>query len=163
MPRIWPSIKKNVVCKVIPSFCSINQTETEIELYTPQSDTKYGDKIAEGDSLIYYFYRDSCPYCMGLEPLMAGLPNQITLPDGTISDVKLICLNKAEDEYLRIITNYYDEHNVPEERKMVPSVVIGNQYLFLNDEIVDQLMDFLIMGEGVETEMLDGAERVGAS
>ena len=92
---------------------------------------------------------------------MAGLPDQITLPDGSVSKVRLLCLNKVEDEYLWIITDYYEEHEVPEDRQYVPAVVIGDRYLFLEEEIVDQLMDALMAGEGLQTQMLDGAQRQG--
>ena len=34
------------------------------------------------------------------------------------------------------------------------------QYLFLYDEIVDHLMDDLVNGEGLNTPLLDGEERV---
>ena len=160
MPRIWPGIKKNVVYRVMPQLEPEPETEEEPTLYTPESSSLYGDEISTNDSLIYYFYKDYCPYCMAIEPLMAGLPEQITLPDGSVSKVRLLCLNKVEDEYLRIITDYYDEHDVPEERRYVPAVVIGDRYLFLGEEIIPQLMEALIAGEGLQTQMLDGAERV---
>ena len=161
MPKTWPGIKRNIVCRILPQTRPETETEGEPELYTPKSSSRYGDEIAKTDSLIYYFYKDYCPYCMALEPLMAGLPDQITLPDGTVSKVRLLCLNKAEDEYLRIITDYYEEHEVPEDRQYVPAVVIGDRYLFLEEEIVDQLMDALVAGEGLQTQMLDGAQRQG--
>ena len=161
MPKIWPGIKKNVVYRILPQTQPEPESEAEPELYTPKSSSLYGEEIAANDSLIYYFYKDYCPYCMAIEPLMAGLPEQITLPDGTASKVRLLCLNKVEDEYLRIITDYYDEHEVPEERRYVPAVVIGDRYLFLEEEIVDQRMDALMAGEGLQTRMLDGAVRTG--
>ena len=158
MPEARTGIKKNAVDRNLPR--PEPESESESELYTPKSSSLYGDEIAGSDSLIYYFYKDYCPHCMALEPLMAGLPDQITLPDGTASKVRLLCLNKVEDEYLRIITDYYEEHEIPEERQYVPAVVIGDRYLFLEEEIVDQMMDALVAGEGLQTQMLDGAHRV---
>ena len=140
MPKIWPGIKRNIVCRILPQTRPEPETEEEPELYTPKSSSRYGDEIAKTDSLIYYFYKDYCPYCMALEPLMAGLPDQITLPDGTVSKVRLLCLNKVEEG---------------------PAVVIGDRYLFLEEEVVDQLMDALMAGEGLQTQMLDGAQRQG--
>ena len=159
MPRVWPGIKEKVVYRVIPQLQPEPETEEEPQLYTPESGSRYGDEISVDDSLIYYFYKDYCPYCMQLEPLIAGLPEQITLPDGTASTVKLLCLNKVEDDYLRIITDYYDLHDIPEERRYVPAVVIGDRYLFLGEEIIPQLMDSLMAGEGLQTQMLDGVKR----
>ena len=161
MPRVWPGIKENIVYAVFPGMKPETTSETsEEDLYTPESNTAFDDEISETDSVIYYFYKDYCPYCRQLEPLTAGLPAQITLPDGTKSDVRFICLNKVEDRYLEIITDYYEEHQVPEEEQYVPAIVIGDRYLFLGNEIVDQMMDALVAGEGLNTPLLNGAERV---
>lgn len=157
MPRIWPGLKEAVVYPVFPRMKP--EPAPTPEPYMPKSDSAYGDAVSESDSLIYYFYKDYCPYCRELEPLTAGLPKMITLPDGTVSAVRLVCLNKVEDEYLRIITDYYDAHDVPDERRYVPAMVIGDRYLFLGSEIIDQLMDALMAGEGLNTPMLDGATR----
>ena len=158
MPKVWPGFKNNVVCKVIPTLCEEEETTAPM-LYTPKSNSKHGDEITKSDSLIYYFYKDTCPHCVEIAPLMDGLPEWITLPDGTKSNVKLICLNKAEDEYLQLIHSYYDVHEIPEDQWLVPSVVIGDRYLFLEDEISEQLLDALMAGEGLETEMIDGEAR----
>ena len=82
------------------------------------------------------------------------------MPDGTVSNVKLICLNKVEDKYLQIITEYYDSHNIPEERRYVPVIVIGDKYLFTYEEITPELMNALVSGEGLKTQLLDGNSRV---
>ena len=157
MPKVWPGIKNAIVYPVFPNM-KPTPAPTQ-EPYLPKSDNAFGDPVAVDDSLIYYFYKDYCPWCRQLEPLTAGLPKQITLPDGTVSAMKMVCLNKVEDEYLRIITDYYDENEVPEDRRYVPAVVIGDRYLFLEEEIVPQLMDALMAGEGLQTQMLDGAQR----
>ena len=158
MPRIWPDIKESVVYPILPQMRP--EPSPTLEPYVPASDTAYGDPISASDSLVVYFYKDYCGYCREISPLMAGLPDEITLPDGTVSRVRLVALNKVEDKYLDIITDYYDEHDVPEDRRYVPAVVVGERYLFLKDEIVDQLMDALVNGEGLNTPLLDGAERI---
>ena len=48
-----------------------------------------------------------------------------------------VCLNKVENEYAKIIADYYEENNIPEDRQYVSAVVIGNRYLFPRDKIVD--------------------------
>lgn len=159
MPRIWPDIKKNVVYSVFPQMRP--EPSPTMELYVPESNTALGDSIAVSESLVYYFYKDYCAYCRELSPLIAGLPKKITLPDGKVSQVRVIALNKAENQYLEMINDYYEKHGIPEDRRYVPAVVIGDKYLFLHDEIVDQLMDALVHGEGLNTPLLDGAERVG--
>ena len=158
MPRVWPAIRDNVVYAVFPSLKP--DQEAERLFYEPHSDTAFGDPIAQSDSLIYYFYKDYCPYCAELEPLTAGLPKRVTLPDGTHSAVRLVCLNKVEEQYAAIIEAYYDAHEVPDERRYVPAIVIGDKYLYLGDEIIGQLMDSLTAGEGLSTPVLGGGARV---
>lgn len=158
MPLAWPSIKEAVVYPVMPRLKPT--PAPTMESYHPESSAEFGDPIAVSDSLIYYFYKDYCSYCRQLKPLMAGLPETVTLPDGTQSAVKLVCLNKVEQPMLEVITAYYDQHDIPQDRRYVPAVVIGGRYLHLADEIVGQLMDALTNGEGLTTPLLDGGQRV---
>ena len=157
MPKVWPGIKEAVVYPVFPQMKPA--PEPTQEPYTPKSTAAFEDTIAATDSLVYYFYKDYCPWCRQLEPLTAGLPARVTLPDGTESAVKLVCLNKVEEEPLRIITEYYDAYQIAEERQYVPAVVIGDRYLFANEEIIGQLMEALVNGEGLQTPLLNGQER----
>ncbi|MBR3739837.1 MAG: hypothetical protein IKN04_05165 [Clostridia bacterium] len=157
MPNIWPGIKEAVVYPVMPQL-KPTPAPTQ-EPYQPKSTAAFGDPIAATDSLIYYFYKDYCPWCRQLEPLTAGLPETITLPDGTQSAVKLVCLNKVEEPMLQVITAYYEQYGVPEEEQYVPAIVIGGRYLFTYNEIVPQLMEALTAGEGLTTPLLNGAER----
>ena len=157
MPKIWPGIKEAVVYPVFPQM-KPTPAPTQ-EPYAPKSTAAFEDAIAATDSLVYYFYKDYCPWCRQLEPLTAGLPKQITLPDGTVSAVKVVCLNKVEEPMLQVITEYYEQHGVTEEKQYVPAVVIGDRYLFAGDEIIGQLMDALMAGEGLNTPLLNGTER----
>ena len=134
-------------------------TEPREDLYTPRSTAAFEDTVLSDDSLIYYFYKDYCPYCKTLDPLIAGLPDTITLPDGKVSRVKLVCLNKVEEASAEIISAYYEAYHVPEERQFVPAVVIGSRYLFTGTEIISRLMNALTAGEGTETPVLNGSGR----
>lgn len=157
MPEIWPGIKEAAVYPVFPQL-KPTPAPTQ-EPYQPKSSAAYGDPVSAADSLIYYFYKDYCPWCRQLEPLTAGLPKTVTLPDGAQSAVKLVCLNKVEEPMLQVITAYYERYEVPEEKQYVPAMVIGSRYLFGGEEITGQLMDALIAGEGLTTPLLDGGQR----
>lgn len=157
MPKVWPGIKEAVVYPVLPQLKPTPAPTAEP--YMPHSDTIFGEPIGATDSVIYYFYKDYCPYCRELEPLTAGLPKEIVLADGTVSQVKMVCLNKVEEDKLKIITEYYDAHNIPDERRYVPAMVIGDKYLFLKAEIVPGLMEALMAGEGLKTELMGGKSR----
>ena len=157
MPKIWPSIKEAVVYPIFPDM-KPTPAPTQ-EPYQPKGDYGFGNPVSKTDSVILYFYKYYCPWCRQLEPLTFGLPKQITLPDGTKSDVKLVCLNKVEDKYLQIITDYYERYGIEEEKQYVPAMVIGDRYLFAGEEITGQLLDALMAGEGLKTPLLDGNSR----
>ena len=129
------------------------------EPYQPESDAQLGEPISATDSLIYYFYKDYCPYCQQLDPLTRALPDEITLPDGTASAVKLVCINKNTDDGLALIQQYYDANDVIEDRQFVPAMVIGERYMMPGNEIIDQLLTALLSGEGLDTPLIDGGER----
>ena len=158
MPKIWPGIKEGIVYPVFPQM-KPTPAPTQ-EPYMPKGDLAYGDPVYETDSVIYYFYKDYCPHCRALEYLTTGLPKQIFLADGTQSDVKLICLNKVENQFLHVSQRYYEENNIPEDQRYVPSMVIGDKYLLSESVIAEQLMDAVIAGEGLKTPLLDGNERI---
>lgn len=157
MPRIWPAIKTGVVYPVFPALEPAPAPTAQP--YAPKSNASLSDEIGETDSLVYYFYKPYCPYCREIEPLMAGLPQTVTLPDGAQSAVKLVAVDKLDEEQAQLIASYYETYKVPEERRYVPAVVIGNRHLMPGSEIIDQLLDALTAGEGLRTPLLDGSAR----
>ena len=158
MPIAWPTIKEAVLYPILPSLRPT--PGPTIEPYTPHSNTSFDMNISVTDSVIYYFYKDNCRWCRQLEPLIAGLPEYITLHDGGVSNVRLICINKNEDDGYQLISDYYDAYNVPIDRRYVPAIVIGEMYLFTTNEIIDGLMNSLIRGDGLCTPLLHGDCRV---
>ena len=159
MPKIWPAIKTQVVYRVLPDLEPTPAPVVTPAPYEPEHNAVLGDPIAPADSLVYYFYKEYCPYCAAIEPIMAGLPAQLTLPDGALSTVKLVCLNKNDPAMAELIDNYYAEYSVPEDKQFVPAVVVGDRYLMPGREIIDQLMDALTAGEGLLTPVIDGSPR----
>lgn len=148
MPRIWPGIKANIIYPIFPQIQP--EPAPTPEPYIPHGSVSYGETLDATDSVIYYFYKDYCSYCRELEPLTAGLPTEIILSDGVVSKVKLVCLNKVEEDKHKIIIDYYENHNIPDERQYVPAMVIGDKYYHLKSEIVPGLMDALMSGEGLK-------------
>ena len=163
MPIVWPRIREAVVYPIFPRMKPAGPTPAPTqEPYVPESRTKtaFDAMISAGDSVIYYFYKDYCPWCRQLAPLIAALPTSIVLSNGNQSAVRLICLNKTDDESMQIIDRYYETYNIPEEKRKVPSMVIGDRYLFGGDEIGEWLIESLISGDGLDTPILNGLERV---
>ena len=160
MPRVWPVIKTQVVYRVFPQLEPTPAPVVTPAPYHPASSAAWGDAIAQGDSLVYYFYKDYCPYCSALEPLTSGLPEQITLPDGSVSRVRLVCLNKNDPAMAEVIAQFYADFAIPEEEQYVPAMIIGDRYLMPGNEIIDQLLEALLAGEGLQTPVLDGSLRM---
>jgi len=120
------------------------------QLLTPRSDPL--DDIQLSDSLIVYFYKDFCPYCLELSPLFDALPEQVTLPDGSLSRVRFVSLEKQIPRQMAAVQRYYDKLIVHPDRQYVPMVVIGQRALFLKEEIVAYLLKDLLAGEGLKTD-----------
>ncbi|MDI9519706.1 MAG: hypothetical protein QM308_00895 [Bacillota bacterium] len=119
-------------------------------LLAPRSDSK--NDILPTDSLILYFFKDYCPYCKDLEPLFLSLPESVTLPDGTVSRVRFISLEKQLPREMQVVQKYYDKLFVHPDRQYVPMIVIGSKALFLQEEIEPGLMPALLAGEGLQTD-----------
>ncbi len=111
--------------------------------------------LTKNDSVVIYFYKTWCPYCKELEPLLDGIPEKITLPDGTTSTVRLYSYDKEVPEDMEIVKQYYEYLKIPEDRQFVPMIVIGSEALFLRDEIVPNLMNMLVQGKGRDTVLLE--------
>lgn len=166
-PHWWPVISpyvKQAVYTVLPSLRPAS-TAYEVELYTPDADAKIGDPIAATDSLFYYFYFPTCPYCANYaNMILAGLPDEITLPDGSVSRVVMVPVNKHDEAEYPYMEAYYNEHgivkNEEQNDQVVPSVVIGDRYLRGTLEIRDHFYKLLLSGEGLNTPLIDGNERV---
>ena len=155
MIRVWPRVKPTVVSVLnIPTPAPAPTPEP----YLPEGNTQPGDPIAPGDSLVYYFYRETCPYCRIIDGMTSGLPDEITLPDGAKSRVRLVALNKSNEADMALIQQYYDDHNLGEDRQYVPSLIIGDRYLMGTDEL-DPFLTALLSGEGLSTPLIDGSAR----
>ena len=165
--RWWPVLSpyvKQVVYAVAPSL-QPEVVAQEVTVYTPDADAKLHDPIAVTDSLFYYFYYPTCPYCANYaNMLFAGLPDEIMLPDGTVSRVMMVAVNKHDEAEYPYMEAYYHEHgivkNEEQNDQVVPSVVIGDRYLRGTNAIRDFFYRLLLSGEGLNTPLIDGEERV---
>lgn len=146
MPRVWKWTKGLFSAPIA----------VEKEPYIPSSTASLQDTFAASDSVIYYFYKDNCPYCVEIEGLFKGLPSEITLPDGP-SQVKLVCVNK--NTHPEICEAYYAQAGIPENQRFVPAVVVGNEYLFAPAEIMEGMYACLLRGEGLITPMMGDNHR----
>lgn len=163
----WPVLSpyaKQAIYKIMPSM-KPEEPEVTVEEYNPRCDAKVGDPIYTSDSVFYYFYFPTCPYCTTYgNTILAGLPEYITLPDGSKSRVVMISLNKHNDTEFDHISSYYESHNIiktdEQNDQIVPSIVIGDTYLKGSDEIRDNFYRMLLNGDGQSTKLIDGASRV---
>ncbi len=157
MVRVWPVIKPaimtNIVYKIIPSL----EPEAKIvepELYTARSTAATSDKFGPTDTVIYYLYKDYCPYCKAISPLFDEMPDIIRLADGTESKVYIIAIEKQTEEGLALCEYYYENFSITEDERYVPALVIGSTYLFGSNEIMGGLYPAILSGEGLKTPML---------
>lgn len=142
MPRIWKWAKGLFVQPAV----------TVREPYVPVSSCSLQDVFSAEDSVIYYFYKDNCPYCEEIDGIFKGLPEEILLQNGQKSAVKLVCVNK--NEHLQVCNAYYEAAGIPENQRFVPAVAVGEHYLFAPSEILEGLYSALLSGDGLCTPMI---------
>ncbi len=111
------------------------------------------ETIEPNDSVLLYFYKENCPYCVELDPLFSALPSQIPLHKGTESSLRFIAIDKNDPKGLEMIQQYYELLKIPEDRQYVPMIIIGEKDLFLKEEIVPMLLPALFQGEGEKTPL----------
>lgn len=144
-----PEMVQRVLKKMPSDGRAVIKREVKGDLLQPRSDAI--DDIKDDDSLVVYFYKDYCPYCMEIKALMEGLPEFIYLKGGRKSRVRLVSLEKQDPRQMQVVQKYYDKLFVHPDRQFVPMVVIGKETLFLGEEIVPNLLQLLIEGEGQKT------------
>jgi len=117
---------------------------------SPRSDDPYN--LTANDSVVIYFYVPWCPSCYEIAPIMDNMPEYVML-DGRPSYVRLISLNRDIPEHHDIIRKYHEKLNIPDERRFVPLVLIGDRDLFLYEEVSRYLLPALEAGEGLHTPL----------
>lgn len=142
MPGIWKWMKSQFV---VPAT-------VQREPYIPTSTASLQDVFDSADSVVYYFYKDNCPYCEEIDAFFEGIPEQVLLQDGSISSVKLVCVNKNVDA--DVCNEYYEQVGISKEERFVPAVVIGSEYLFAPSEIMEGTYRILLSGEARNTPMI---------
>ncbi len=158
MPRVWPSIKQNVYYRIFPT--PVPQTTPVPDYaYFPEGTAAFDDPIGPTDSLIYYFYREACGHCVSMKPFIEGIPDEITLPDGTVSAVKFIPINSRDEQLRPTVLKTYADFGVPEDEVQVPAMIIGDRCIMMPTDIWRYFYEALLSGEGLGTPLLNGGTR----
>ncbi len=156
MPKVWPTIKQNVYYKVFPTPAP---TPRPSYAYAPTGTAAFADPITPTDSLVYYFYRETCGSCIGMQYLLEGLPEQVVLADGTVSQVKFVPINSRDEALRPVVMQAYADYAVAEDEQQVPAVIIGDRCIMLPADIYRYFYEALLSGEGLNTPLLNGQER----
>ena len=109
--------------------------------------------LSENDSKIVYVYKPQCEFCAQVRPLLEGLPDRIHLSDGTTSRIVFVSLDKDDYDQYQIVKQYYDALQIPEDHQYSPLLIVGDRYYMGYDEIVPSLLNALINGDGLNTDL----------
>ena len=109
--------------------------------------------LSENDSKIVYVYKPECEFCAQVRPLLEGLPDRIHLSDGTTSRIVFVSLDKDDYDQYQIVKQYYDALQIPEDHQYSPLLIVGDRYYMGYDEIVPSLLNALINGDGLNTDL----------
>ena len=111
------------------------------------------ENIGETDTKIVYIYKPNCEFCAKVKPLLAGLPEYVYLADGTQSAIKFVSVNKDDYFEYQAVKQYYEMLEIPEDHQYSPLLIVGDKYYMGYDEIVPNLMNALIAGDGLTTDL----------
>lgn len=95
-----------------------------------------------------YFYRDDCDECNQLKPYLDSLPDEVAI-DGENIPFRLDMLASRSGNNGEILRQFFIKWNVPEEKQMVPFMILGDQYLAGIDDIQENLLSMLEQGYGI--------------
>ena len=127
----------------------------------PEKDFYRNDDLAglkESDSRIVYVYKPNCEFCAKIKPLLEGLPEHVVLQDGTVSRIVFVSLDKDDYDQYQAVKQYYDDLQIPEDHRYSPLLIVGEKFYMGYDEIVLNLMNALIAGDGLMTDLTPALE-----
>ena len=127
----------------------------------PEKDFYRNDDLAglkESDSRIVYVYKPNCEFCAKIKPLLEGLPEHVILADGTVSRIVFASLNKDDYDQYQAVKQYYEDLLIPEDHRYSPLLIVGEKFYMGYDEIVPNLMNALIAGDGLLTDLTPALE-----
>lgn len=127
----------------------------------PEKDFYRNDDLAglkESDSKIVYVYKPNCEFCAKIKPLLEGLPEHVVLQDGTVSQIVFVSLDKDDYDQYQAVKQYYDDLQIPEDHRYSPLLIVGEKFYMGYDEIVPNLMNALIAGDGLQTDLTPALE-----
>lgn len=127
----------------------------------PEKDFYRNDDLAglkESDSRIVYVYKPNCEFCAKIKPLLEGLPEHVVLQDGTVSRIVFVSLDKDDYDQYQAVKQYYDDLQIPEDHRYSPLLIVGEKFYMGYDEIVPNLMNALIAGDGLLTDLTPALE-----
>ena len=127
----------------------------------PEKDFYRNDDLAglkESDSRIVYVYKPNCEFCAKIKPLLEGLPEHVVLQDGTVSRIVFVSLDKDDYDQYQAVKQYYDDLQIPEDHRYSPLLIVGEKFYMGYDEIVPNLMNALIAGDGPQTDLTPALE-----
>lgn len=122
----------------------------------PEKDFYRNDDLTdlkESDSKIVYVYKPNCEFCAKIKPLLEGLPEHVVLQDGTVSRIVFVSLDKDDYDQYQAVKQYYDDLQIPEDHRYSPLLIVGEKFYMGYDEIVPNLMNALIAGDGLQTDL----------
>lgn len=131
------------------------QAEEAVES-EPEEDFYRNDELtnlSESDSKIVYVYKPNCEFCAKIKPLLQGLPENVILADGTVSRVVFVSLDKDDYDQYQAVKQYYEDLQIPEDHRYSPLLIVGDKFYMGYDEIVPNLMNALIAGDGLTTDL----------
>ena len=131
----------------------LDAAKAKLDMEGNPIDSAEVEATAEPEPEVADEYKPQCEFCAQVRPLLEGLPDRIHLSDGTTSRIVFVSLDKDDYDQYQIVKQYYDALQIPEDHQYSPLLIVGDRYYMGYDEIVPNLFNALINGDGLNTDL----------
>jgi cytochrome c biogenesis protein CcdA len=115
-----------------------------------------GVSLAQQDTCVYFFYGEGCQHCARVEPFIDTLE---TRGGSTIYSFE-VYNNRSN---IALLNSFFDNYGIPNEKRGIPVVFIGNTYLIGDVPIKENLENNIKNNAGSACPILNGHNVTGTT
>lgn len=111
-------------------------------------------------SRLVYFYVSPCEDCAEVKNFLDSLPATLTVIENGQkfeSSIIIDSYNVAEAKNLELVTQYFKDYDMPDEKQKVPVIFLRDGYLSGKDEIINELTVAIKSGRAIGNSQIESS------
>ncbi|MBQ7839768.1 MAG: hypothetical protein IJ390_04680 [Lachnospiraceae bacterium] len=146
LTSLLTAASKNQVTEILPERSESTADGDTKEMDADKEESWYLDAGAEVIHLLY-FSTESCHNCENVQKFLDSLPQIVTVGGNTYS-LTVTKLSVAKDNNIELFEALAQQYDIPESKRQVPLLLIGNHYLSGENQILSEAENLLADGVG---------------